>query len=135
MKKFAHMMTLFVAIFMVVQPVIACCAMGHDAAHDAQAAPAPPCHGDMNHRSDSNNDLTPDHNCPGCSDCGLVSFKAQTTETRAAITVSPLEIGDAASNAHFGGFVSKPTVLITGPPKLPLFVHATPISLKQRLLI
>lgn len=112
---------------------MACCLLGHDSALPVQqAVEAPPCHGEMEPTSQRDQPATSDC-CP--DDCELGFAQVQNFENIATFASISDNVTPAANIERFAGFEHRRVVFKTGPPGDPSITWATPITLKQRLLI
>lgn len=133
-----RLLALLTVAFIVAQPVMGCCLVGHPApALEVVQDANPFCHGNgmpmapvASDDPDQGND-----DCPGCDDCDSPVMQAQASDDSAVLSAVALEIPLAAFDAKFRGFGHEPTILKTGPPDDPTLPLTTPITLKQRLLI
>ncbi|NBC19824.1 MAG: hypothetical protein GVY06_02050 [Alphaproteobacteria bacterium] len=140
MLKLARLLFLIALAAMVARPVMACCLTGHGAgAAVAAESDMPPCHGPApaaGHAGEALDRTMPaPPDCPGCLDCDTAFIKAQTVNDAALIEAGPSEGSLAGPAARFSGFEPSATVFKTGPPGDPPRAHATPVTLRQRLLI
>lgn len=126
---------LLVAIFMV-QPVLACCLVHADSTQQDEAPEAPPCHGDFEATSSTNPEAESDH-CSSLGDCGLTSISHPNPELKTISgTIDPEAVGDHIALQSFGAFrATSPPIALSKQTDVKSFVHQTPISLKERLLI
>lgn len=73
--------------------------------------------------------------CPGCYDCENPVMQSQSGEGGVVLPAMGAEFALAPIDANFPGFAHRSIVQKTGPPSVSLPRLATPITLKQRLLI
>jgi len=133
-----RLLALLTVALIAAQPVMACCLVGHPApALEVVQDANPLCHGNgmpmapvASDDPDQGND-----DCPSCDDCDRPVMLAQASDDSAVLSAVPPEFPLAALDAKFSGFGHEPTILKTGPPDDPPLPLATPITLKQRLLI
>lgn len=121
---------------------MACCVSGHDQATPAIEQvniDAPPCH---EHSQGAHVDVSQaDHSselpfdCAGGDDCDAALMSAETFQFSSVTPQVSSEIPFIILTAHFPGYDHKPIVYKTGPPNYRRATAATPITLKQRLLI
>lgn len=136
----ARLLLTIAAVFLAVNPAMACCFSG--SGHDAQIVEitSPPCHGEA--PSVSIDTDAPDTNedsqwatCPGCTDCDNTVFASSLTPDGPSLETSSrtdLFVAPADSYAPPKAFVDR---LSTGPPSAQVTTTDTPLTLKQQLLI
>lgn len=133
-RIFALLATVIVAA----QPVMACCIEGHSAPVIlAEQNVEPPCHDDgMPMAADPGAQAGHERSdCPGCYDCEFSVMQSQSAGGSAVLPAMGAEFALAPIDANFPGFAHRSIVQKTGPPSVSLPRLATPITLKQRLLI
>lgn len=140
MLKLTRLLVLIAVALMASRPVMACCFTGHEVSHMAEAAAqAQPCHGDQQ-EAERRAPAAPSHaatpfDCPGCADCNIAVAKTGVSVPDAVLAAGASEIPFTVLSAQFEAREFTPLALKTGPPGDPPALRATPVSLKQRLLI
>ena len=135
MTSVARLLIIIAAVFLAVNPAMACCFS--ESSHGAPAAEqsAPPCHGEDAPVTEDERSDYKWASCPGCSDCDTVVFESPLPPDSplVVINISPDPI-DGLYETHI-----PPKVLVdrmsTGPPSGQVSSFDTPLTLKQQLLI
>jgi len=138
MNIWSRLFAVLAIALLAVQPVMACCLVGHEAAaQETSQVASPPCHDSSMQMASGQNVDTEQHSdeCPGCYDCDSALMQAQASDDSTALSASSSEVPYAVLAAQFPGFAHDPVIFKTGPPGEPSLPLSTPITLKQRLLI
>jgi len=140
MLKLTRLLILIAVALVATLPIMACCLAGHaEPAASHTSVETPPCHGEapLSAHGDSETGQQPPAptDCPGCLDGDSAVMHAQSFENGALLTQVSPEIPLAVIASRFEGFGHAETIFKTGPPGDPPLPRATPITLKQRLLI
>lgn len=140
MTVVARLLLTIAAVFLAVNPAMACCfsASGHDT--QIVEMSAPPCHGEAASVSVETEASDTDENlqwatCPGCTDCDNTVFASSLTPDGPSLeTSSRTDLFVSRTDCYTPpkAFVDR---LSTGPPPTQVSTLETPLTLKQQLLI
>lgn len=135
MSFVARYLILIAAVFLAVNPVMACCITGHSPDAVAAESIAPPCHGNQTDEITHTTENTEDAACLGCGDCDSVIVQAPSLTDMAALGLTKNIDGLSGSSQIQFGLEAPRLLRATGPPRSFLLRTDTPLSLKQLLLI
>lgn len=140
MTVVARFLLTIAAVFLAVNPVMACCFS--DSPHEAQLheATSPPCHGQAASALEDANSADADNDLklatyPGCIDCNTAVFATSLVPDGSSLETSSRSdffVVRADTYAPPKAFVDR---LSTGPPSAQVTTAETPFKLKQQLLI
>lgn len=135
MSLVARFLLTIAAVFLAVNPVMACCVTGHDADVTSAQNLAPPCHDTAVEADKLQFTDNADDTYPGCAGCDSVALQAQPTTDSLALDVSTNLKALPPATGGYAEMRAPRLLRATGPPHSIINAGDTLISLKQLLLI